>query len=205
MKGLLILDRDEQRRIIRRRRRLGLDRHDEVWNGVYVMSPEANNEHQALLGDLLVALANALANEKGVKVRPALNITDRPVGWRQNFRCPDLNIFLPGSTAEDRGSHFLGGADFTVEIVSPGDRSRQKIDFYAAVGVQELLLIDRDPWRLELYRKSGDTLALVGTSDPEGSQDLPSVVLPLVFRLVPGDPRPQIEVRRADGAEHWLV
>ena len=35
--------------LIDRRRACGGDRHDEVWEGVYVMSPPANNEHQELI------------------------------------------------------------------------------------------------------------------------------------------------------------
>ena len=32
--------------LIRERRECGGDRYDEVWDGVYVMSPLADNEHQ---------------------------------------------------------------------------------------------------------------------------------------------------------------
>ena len=34
--------------LIRERRESGGDRYDEVWDGVYVMSPLADNEHQQL-------------------------------------------------------------------------------------------------------------------------------------------------------------
>ncbi len=31
--------------LIDKRRRLGLDGHDEVWDGVYVMAPHAHSDH----------------------------------------------------------------------------------------------------------------------------------------------------------------
>ena len=71
--------------------------------------------------------------------------------------------------------------------------------------MRELLLIDRDPWALELYRLGEDGLALAGTSTPEQPTVLTSAVLPLAFSLVPGDPRPVIEVVHADGLQRWRV
>ena len=49
---MLINDRETERRLIARRRRRGQDKFDEVWNGVYVMAPMANNEHQDIVGSL---------------------------------------------------------------------------------------------------------------------------------------------------------
>ena len=42
----LIQDIDLSRRLIAERRRLGHDRWDEVWEGVYVMNASPNDEHQ---------------------------------------------------------------------------------------------------------------------------------------------------------------
>jgi hypothetical protein len=46
--SVLIRDRTMGRSLIARRKARGLDRHDEVWDGVYVMPPMPNNEHQAI-------------------------------------------------------------------------------------------------------------------------------------------------------------
>jgi len=46
----------------------------------------------------------------------------------------------------------VGGPDFAVEILNPGDRTPEKLPFYASVNVRELLVVDRDPWSLELFR-----------------------------------------------------
>jgi hypothetical protein len=118
-------------------------------------------------------------------------------------------VFLAGTSARNRETHWLGGPDFGVEVISRGDDSRDKLPFYAAVGSRELLLIDRDPWALELYRPGvgGVGLALAGTSTVGGGELLASAVLPLGFRLVAGEGggRPRIEVTHADGAQRWLV
>ena len=46
---MLILDPARIEDIIRQRQDLGIDHHDEVWDGVYVMPPLANNPHQVLV------------------------------------------------------------------------------------------------------------------------------------------------------------
>ena len=48
----LILDSQAELQILADRRAKGLDRYDEVWDGVYIMSPLANNEHQKLASRL---------------------------------------------------------------------------------------------------------------------------------------------------------
>ena len=52
MNRLLVLDQYISDDLIRERQRLGNDRYDEVWDGVYVMPPMPNNFHQDLVGDM---------------------------------------------------------------------------------------------------------------------------------------------------------
>jgi Uma2 family endonuclease len=202
---LIILDPEDKKQIIRRRQRLGIDTFDEVWNGVYVMSPIADNEHQKLAFDLARAIDEARCGDESMRVYPAVNISDREEKWKKNYRCPDAAVFLEGNPAQDRGTHWFGGPDFAVEVLSPRDRSRKKLAFYAGVGVRELLLIDRKPWALELYRPHGKSMALVGKSTLEASENLVSDVLRMTFRLLPGKPRPRIELTRTGGEQRWLV
>lgn len=201
----LILPSDHLKRIIRRRRRLGIDRRDEVWNGVYVVSPEADNEHQELSTDLAGAIKQALAIPGRVRSIVGTNISDRSEDWRKNFRIPDVAVFLPGNTAQNRQSHWLGGPDFAVEIVSRGDSSRKKFAFYSKVGVRELMFVERFPWRLELHHNDGGAWRLVGASDPTVSAAMFSAVLGLAFRLIEGEDRPQIEIVRPGDDRCWLA
>ena len=136
---------------------------------------------------------------------PGANITDLEEGWTHNYRCPDVVVFLKEGRAIDRGTHFLGGPDFAVEIVSEFDRSREKLPFYARVGVRELLLVDRDPWVLELFRLQEDRLMPVGRSTLESPDVLASTVLPLSFGLVPGEARPKIALAHEDGIARWVL
>jgi Uma2 family endonuclease len=204
--AILSLDPIELARLIRERRECGGDRYDEVWDGVYVMSPLADNEHQRLAFTLSSAIHSALGSREEIQVFPGCNVSDRPRRWKRNYRCPDVAIFLPGNPAEDRGTHWFGGPDFAVEIISPYDRSRQKFDFYAKVGVRELLLVVRRPWSLELNRRVDKQFNLVGKSEPaSNSLPLPSEVLNLGFRLVPDSKRPRIEISQAEQNLCWFA
>ncbi len=201
----LINDPILEDRLLEERRASGGDRYDEVWDGVYVMSPLADDEHQDLAAGLTFAFYATVSVAGLGRVRPGVNVTDREDDWRKNYRCPDVVVFLNDTSAQNRGSHWLGGPDFAVEIASPGDRSRDKLAFYARVGTRELLLIDRDPWVVELYRLQEGVLTLAGTSRLETSEPLASTVLPLSFRLVPWEGRPRVEVVHQGDRQRWMV
>jgi len=202
----LITDPQMEEQLLERRRAWGGDKFDEVWDGVYVMAPLANIEHMQLMANLTAAFVSALADQPGASVFPGVNVSDKRENWKDNYRCPDVAVVIPGSRAIDCDTFYFGGPDFVVEIASDYDRSREKFDFYACVGVRELLLVDRNPWQVELYRLEASELQLVGTSTPAGQQSLSSRVLPLTFRLL-GRPagRPQIEVVKPGTNERWLV
>jgi Uma2 family endonuclease len=202
---LMVLDPDVRKRLIAQRRACGGDRFDEVWEGVYMMAPLANDEHQDLQTGLVVALHWVVQRPGLGLVRAGVNVSDREKGWKSNYRCPDVVVFLTGTSARNCDTHWLGGPDLAVEIVSPRDRSREKVDFYTRVGVRELLVIDRKPWALELYRLGPTGLTSVGTSDPAKPASLASSVVPLSFRLAPGAPRPRVELHHRDGLQKWDV
>jgi Uma2 family endonuclease len=196
--AIVSLDPAELKRLIRGRRRAGSDRWDEVWEGVYVMPPLADNEHQRLGLEMAIDLRNILGPDERIQIFAGCNVSDQAQRWRRNYRCPDVAVFLPGNPAEDRGSHWFGGPDLAVEIISRFDRSREKLGFYAKVGVRELLLVDRRPWQLELHRRTGDDWILGGRLALDDSTGLlVSEVLPVSFRLVSGPGRPRIVVARA--------
>jgi len=203
--ALLLLDRDEEQRLIRERQESGGDRYDEVWDGVYVMSPLANLEHQRFAFQFAAIIQEALGWDSEAVVLAGANVSDRDKGWTKNYRVPDVTVTFPGGKARDCGTHWMGGPDFVIEVVSADDRSREKFDFYAAIGVRELLLLDRAPWSLELYRLADGVLALVGKSDPDNPAIPASEVLPLCFRLVAGGPRPTIEAVHSDGVRRWSI
>ncbi|CAN5905918.1 hypothetical protein BH23PLA1_BH23PLA1_22960 [soil metagenome] len=202
----MILDPELAERLKRERQESGGDRYDEVWEGVYVMSLLANDEHQEVVGGLASVFQIVIAWPGLGESRPGVNVSDRSEDWTHNYRCPDIAVFLKNTTARNLDTHWLGGPDFAVEITSRGDRSRDKIPFYAAVDTRELLIVDRFPWKLELYRLEEGALGLVATSTPEESEPLLSAVLPLSFRLQSAEGRrPRIEVAHQDGEQRWTV
>lgn len=187
------------------RRASGADRWDEVWDGVYFMSPLPNSEHQLVVGMIFVIVQGVLQEGNLGIAFPGINVSDREDDWTKNYRCPDVAVFLKGSSARDLDTHWLGGPDLAVEVVSHDDRSRDKLEFYARVGVRELLIVDRDPWALELYQLDDGVLRVSGVSTSDSPVQLQSKVLPLNFRLVPGDVRPVIEISHLDGRAPWRI
>ncbi len=201
--NLFITDPGISKRMIRRRQALGIDRKDEVWEGVYVVSPLANDEHQELVDSIFYALQTSVKFAGLGIVRSGANITDRLEKWTKNFRVPDVAVFLEGTTAIKKKTHWVGGPDFAVEVISRYDRSREKLDFYAKLGVKELLLVDRKPWAIELYRLQDGVLTLAGKSDLVDPAVLTSQVVPLSFQLVAGEPRPTLLMTHSDGIQRW--
>jgi Uma2 family endonuclease len=201
----LILDKSTERRLIARRRRLGIDRFDEVWEGVYVMSPPADIEHFGAAKDLAAVLTIVVKWAGLGEVFAGVAISDRKQDWKRNFRVPDVTVFLKGNPAEDCGTHWFGGPDLAVEIVSPNDRTRKKIPFYERVGTRELLIVDRRPWRVTLLRLSDGKLHEIGQSTLADSQTLASEVVPLCFQLVEVAGRQAIFVRHLHDQRQWTV
>ncbi len=183
----------------------GADRSDEVWDGVYVVSPFPNNEHGEIVSGLIFVFHTIINQPKLGRVYPGVNVSDRDTGWTHNYRGPDVVVFLNDTTAINRNTHWVGGPDFAVEILSEDDPAREKLDFYAKVGVREVLIVDRDPWALELYRLDRGALGMIGKVTLESDEGLRSEVLPLSFRLVSGAERPEIEATHSDGDRRWSI
>jgi hypothetical protein len=203
---VLIMDPWLQEDLIRKRQELGHDLYDEVWEGVYIMSPLADDEHQDLVSGTVYVLYEVVQRPGFGKVRPGVNLSEQEDNWKANYRVPDVAVFLKDTKARNCNTHWAGAADFLVEITSPYDRTHEKLPFYEKIGVREVLLIDRDPWRLELYRRNEEQqLTLVGTGTPDDSATLASEVVPLTFQLVAGEVRPRILIHLQTGDRQWTV
>lgn len=189
--------------ILRERRALGHDRKDEVWDGVYFMAPPVTNSHQFHIMHLHGVLEDVAPC--GSIVQAGGNISDRQTDWKENYRCPDLMVFLPGNPAQDLETHYLGGPDFLVEVVRPGDRSRRKLPFYASVGTREVLLVDQHKSRISLYQQAGEGWAEPLVALVDDGTWLTSSLLPLAFsfQTVPHDKRPHVVVRHTEDGREW--
>jgi Uma2 family endonuclease len=203
--AVLVTDPSLEERLIAERQASGGDRFDEVWEGTYVMAPLPNDQHQDIQTSLATIFQTVIQWTGTGLVRGGVNVSDREEGWKENYRCPDVVVFLKGTTARNCDTHWVGGPDFAVEVRSPGDRTREKLPFYASVNVRELLVVERDPWFVELYRLVEGELTSVGRSVSDDSRVLLSEVIPFSFRLIPASPRPTIEVEHRETGQRWSV
>ena len=194
MSGVLVLDPELAGVIVRRRAEQHPDQIDECWEGVIVMPPVANTEHQRIVMRLAEACSAVIDWDAGEQAVPGGNVSDRDADWTTNYRVPDVIVALAGGRAVDRGPFWLGGPDLVMEVISGGEGPRSKLDFYAAVGCREVVIVCRDPWAVELHRLTAGRLELVGRSVLTDPVELPSDVLPLVFQLVPCTDRPRVLV-----------
>ena len=201
----LITDPVLEKQLIAERQAAGADKYDEVWEGVYVMSPLADDSHQGLVSDLTTVLTIAVHWAGLGRVRPGVNVSDREENWQSNYRCPDVVVFLKDTQAKNCGTHWFGGPDFAIEVVSKNDRTLEKLPFYASVGTRELLVIDRQPLSLTLYRLQDEELAKVGQSTHGDPADLSSEVIPLSWQIVTEQGETVIAIRHQDGVQQWTI
>jgi Uma2 family endonuclease len=144
------------------RRSLGQDRHDEVWEGEYRVSPGPDGRH-ADVDHQLVAILGPLARLASLTGRTACNI-----GEPSDFRVPDQAYFRGRE-----GLVWYPTAAIVVEILSPGDESRRKFGFYHRFGVEEVLIVDPDARTVEWFARDGDTFrpadgsSILGTTSVE--------------------------------------
>lgn len=104
--------------------------------------------HARLNTDLLLALA-PLARRVGLE--PFGDSTGVFADVERDWRVPDQAYARP-EQGIDEG---LVGAELVVEIRSPGDESHDKLLFYAARSITEVLIVDEDRG-FELYRLGPD-------------------------------------------------
>ena len=201
----LVLDPHLEEALKEQRRAWGADHHDEVWEGTYVMAPLPNDEHQKIVLRLAAILDDVVGWPGLGEVRPGVNLAANHEDWQQDYRAPDVVVFLRESQARNHDTHWCGPADFLVEITSPGDRTHEKLPFYSRLGVREVLIVDRDPWALELLRWREGSLVLVGRSTAEEGGKLASEIVPLEFELAAAKPRPAIRVVQLTSERTWEV
>ena len=117
------------------RRAKGQDIRDEVWEGVYVvMAPAPSFGHGRLVMQLGSCLAPAVA-AAGFELADAVNIGDS-----RDYRIPDLAVVDPATVIGD--GVWLQSAVLVAEIRSPGEAHEEKLAFYLAHDVAEVVLID---------------------------------------------------------------
>ncbi len=118
--------------MIERRRTSGADLHDEVWQGEHHVAPApAPHPAHAYLDQQLAEVLGPLARDAGLVSTGPFNL-----GRPDDYRVPDRAVHrhLPIEI-------WVPTAAVVVEILSPDDETWNKLDFYAAHHVDELLIV----------------------------------------------------------------
>jgi Putative restriction endonuclease len=118
--------------LLEQRRRTGVDKHDEVWEGVYHMIPGPDIAH-ALVAQQLAVLLDAPAHANGLVVSTEFNLGSN----KDNYRVPDLGVHHNPQLAV-----WMPTAVIAVEVLSADDDTWKKLPFYARHEVDELLIVD---------------------------------------------------------------
>lgn len=136
----------ELEQLIERRRALGLDLFDEVWEGTYHMAPAPRPRHGYLASELTRVLRPYAEAAGLVEIGP-FNL-----GEPENFRVPDYGYHrgLP-----DLDAVYLNTAAVVVEVLSPDDETYDKLPFYADHGVDEVLVVDSAERRVRVLALAG--------------------------------------------------
>lgn len=133
------------------RRQTGQDRYDEWWEGTYRVVTGPSPEHGELL-DALAELLGPVARAAGLKSSAPANIGID----KDDCRVPDRAFYEPGTPRTSPA--FLSTAVLVIEVLSPGERPGEKLDFYTEWGVKEYLEIDlaAATVRLLVHRDTGE-------------------------------------------------
>jgi Uma2 family endonuclease len=199
----LLLEEAEIKEVLEKRKEFGSYCWVEVWDGTWVIPPLPDIWHSEMSGLFWIAFYECARAIPGARSGGHVNISDRNTDWMKNVRCPDAVFFRPGNSAKDRKTHWQGSPDLVIEIAISNDLSRDKLGFYASIGTREVLILDRDPWRLELYQLSRGQLRLRGTAAPGGAA-LASSATPFTFQPVRSRPRPKIKITNTETGQEWV-
>ena len=137
------------------RRRLDQDRLDEVWQGEYHMNPGPAGLHAHLVIEI-ISILQPIAKPRGLRCVAEFN-----VGESDDFRVPDSGLLR----IEQQLEVFHPTAALVIEVVSPGDESWLKFDFYAAHAVDEVVIVDGETNTIHWFALHANTYERVDRSE----------------------------------------
>lgn len=126
--------------LLARRRALGQDPYDEVWNGEYHTNPNPNRRH-ARIQSRLFEILSPLYRRAGFTPIAEFNLGDS-----NNYRVPD-----GGALREPSDAVFGTDAAIVIEVLSPDDESWQKFEHDERSGVEEIFIVDPDGPSVQIF------------------------------------------------------
>lgn len=137
-----------------RRRALGQDSFDEVWEGEYHVVPAPHSWHGQVDSELAAALRPP-AKAAGLFITSQFNL-----GNQADYRVPD------GGYHRTRPSGvWIRTAAIVVEVVSPDDETWEKFGFYARHAVEEICVADPMARQVRWFAQRGDAYEETAGSD----------------------------------------
>lgn len=143
--------------LIERRKALGLDLHDEVWEGEYHMAPAPHPWH-GTVDSRVGATLSRFAMARGLIDTSPFNL-----GEPDDYRVPDRGVHRARPTET-----YVATAALVVEVLSPHDESWEKLGFYAAHGVDEVVVVDPQTRVVTWLAREGDGYAPTERSEVLG-------------------------------------
>jgi Uma2 family endonuclease len=176
------------------RRSKGLDRWDEMWEGVLHMTPAPSVEHQRILDRIIEFVGPRVRESSRGTLVSGINVF-RDASPTPDYRIPDLTFVAAGREHVLRDDGVGGdGPDAVIEIRSPEDETYEKLPFYAALGVKEVIVCHRDSKAPEVFKLAGAQYLAV-QRDPD--RWLAADTLRVRFRRVEGTP-PKLQIEDLD-------
>ena len=164
------------------RQRLGLDRFDEMWEGVLHVVPPPKRRHQYLASDLAAELRVA-ARRVGCRVAVQVGV----FAEANDYREPDVAV-VPSASEAERGVD--GPLLVAIEVLSPYDESYEKVPWYLSRGAGSVVIVDPGTYAVEVFTTAGNA-----EPDPDGLFVIPG----LGARLGPSTDRGALLVETVDG------
>ena len=144
--------------LLRFRARTGADRFDEMWEGVLHMTPSPSLQHQLHASRILNFFVEVWCPRTGGAAVMQINVSV-PERWDQDYRIPDVAVMQPDCFPQ--GEAMFVRPNVVFEIRSPGGETYEKLPFYAAVGVEAVVVVDRDTKATQVFALSSGTFVLV--------------------------------------------
>ena len=123
----------ELQQLVQRRRSLGLDRFDEVWEGNLHLVPVPGLGH-AYIEREVARVLRPFADATGLIETGPFNL-----GRASDFRVPDGGYHRSMPQAD---ALYVATAALVVEVLSQDDETHEKLPFYAAHGVEEVIVVE---------------------------------------------------------------
>jgi Uma2 family endonuclease len=127
----------------------------EFTDGHVEVLPHPTEQHQAILGNLLLSLAEwASQGDFGRVMFAAFKVRLRP----GKFRCPDIS-FMSSANAHRRSNQYWDRADLVMEVVSEKDPNRDLVAKqleYAEARILEYWIVDPRTSQITVLTLAGD-------------------------------------------------